>query len=144
MTDLLGDICMYTHMCMSICIHTSVCVWPNILLCRKAFKQLFCSPTSLLARIYSGLGSMKYLQAPKRPTHSHTYVHLRSQKNTHSVTCLEVKSTTTAELSTGTKKKEAAETFVIEAEAKRFGLCLYQWGIFPTTDILPHDGIPNR
>lgn len=33
MTDLLGDICMYTHMCMSICIHTSVCVCGPIYFC---------------------------------------------------------------------------------------------------------------
>lgn len=118
---------MYTYFC--------VCVWPNIFLCRKAFKQLFCLPTSLLARIYSGLGSMKYLQDPKRPIHTHTCilgVKKKNKKKTHSVT-MEVKSTATAELSKWTKKKKAVETFDIEAEAKTF------WFVFVPMRNIPYN-----
>ena len=56
---------------MNVCnVCVCVCVWLNISLCMQAAAP---APL-LLARIYSGFGSMKYLRAPKTPALTHTCI----------------------------------------------------------------------
>lgn len=79
--------------CVCVCVSICVCVWLKSCLCKEACEQLLWPPL-LLARIYSGFGSMKYLRAPKTPALTHTCILRLRNENLPRVLFLKQKSHT--------------------------------------------------